>query len=185
MTAVESLAREHQTILDVVGLLETVAGRVEQGGHVEPAMLANLLDLCERCVHGCHVVKEEQGLFPALEARGLGRDITVVSAMLAQHQTANVFLKEMRAAANRLPSGDAAARRDFAVWVRDYVGLVREHIRIEDQYFYSLAEDTLQPADDEALRQRFDKIDRTANPPEERARCRSLLDQYREVAASW
>ena len=185
MTAVEELAREHRTILDVVGLLEATATHIERGGHVEPAMLGNLLGLCEWCIHASHVVKEEQGLFPLLEARGLGPETTAVAAIHAQHQTAAVFLREMRAAANRLPSGDAQARREFQVWVRDYVGLVREHIRIEDEYFYSLAQGALEAADDATLRARFDRIDRATNPPEEAARCRALVERYREVAAAW
>jgi len=117
MTAVESLALEHRTILEVLGLLETVAVRIERGGHVEAAMLGNLLGLCERCVQRVPRREEEQGLFPALEAprprarhhRGVGPSRPA--------QTAGVFLREMRGAANRLASATVVAAR-VRVWVR-------------------------------------------------------------------
>lgn len=185
MTAVESLAAEHQAILESVTWLERVAARLAAGAAVDGAILVDLVELCDLCVHRSHIIKEEQGLFPLLETHGLGPDITVVSALLAQHQTGSAFLREMRNACNRLASGDHHARHDFLVWARDYVGLVREHIRIEDQYFYSLAAETLQPADDTMLKARFERIERVSQGSGEMDRCRSLRERMRATVAAW
>jgi len=91
----------------------------------------------------------------------------------------------MQNAHGRLDSGDPLARHDFVVWARDYVGLVREHIRIEDQYFYSLAAETLQPADDATLKARFERIERVSQGSGETERCQSLRERMRALAAAW
>lgn len=185
MTAVESLAAEHRAILESVTWLERAAARLSEGASVDAATLGELVELCDLCVHRSHIIKEEQGLFPLLEAHGLGPDITVVSALLAQHQTGHVFLREMRNACGRLGSGEPSARYDFLMWARDYVGLVREHIRIEDQYFYSLAAETLHPDDDATLKERFARIERVSQGSGEMERCRSLRERMRAAAATW
>lgn len=181
MTAVESLTEEHGTILEVIEYLEQAAIRVERGEPVDLGSVMEIVELCELCVHVVHVTKEEQALFPLLESRGLGRDVTVVAALLAQHQTGGAFLRELRAAVTRALGGEASAGRDVVTWARDYAGLVREHIRIEDQYFYSLASRALRPEDDEALRARFSRIESSMAGRGERARCGELLDRLRSV----
>jgi len=181
MTAVEILSEEHRTILEVIVHLERAANRVEHGDPIDLRAVMEVVDLCDLCVHQMHVVKEEQALFPLLESRGLGREVTVVSALLAQHQTGGVFLRELRTAAARLGEGDSSARRDFVIWARDYSGLVREHIRIEDQYFYSLASQALKPADDEALQARFARIEGSIRGSGGRARCAALLGRLRAM----
>jgi hemerythrin-like domain-containing protein len=179
MTAVESLTEEHGTILEVIGHLEHAADSVERGDPVDLRSVSDLVELCDLCVHTVHVTKEEQALFPLLASRGLGPDVTVVAALLAQHQTGGAFLRELRAAVTRTLAGDADARRDVVIWARDYAGLVREHIRIEDEYFYSLASQALRPEDDEALRGRFARIESSIVNRGERARCGELLGRLR------
>jgi hemerythrin-like domain-containing protein len=185
MRAVESLLREHKDVETVVRILEAVAQRVDANRPVSPAFLGDLLEVCENAVQRAHVAKEEHVLFPALAARGLDRKMTVVAALTSQHEAVEAFLGEMRTAADAIAGGDAGAWRAFLLAARDYVRLVREHLRIENEYFYSLADRTLDPADDEALLAGFERIERVVLPPEQRARCQALLERCRHVVAAW
>jgi hemerythrin-like domain-containing protein len=185
MKAVESLIREHQDVETIVQILEAVARRVDGGGTVAAAFLADLLEVCEHAVERAHVAKEECVLFPVLATRGLDQKMTVIAALTSQHEAVRAFLGEMRTAANAIADGDTAAWRAFLLAARDYVRLVREHLRIENEYFYSLVDRTLDPADDEALLAGFERIERVVVPPEQRARCRVLLGRCRETVAAW
>jgi hemerythrin-like domain-containing protein len=149
--------------------------QLHSGAPADVAAWRDLVGLCEQWVDRAHVLKEEQGLFPLLRARGLGPEITVVAALLAQHQTGQAFLRELRQAVERLAAGDASARRDVALWARDYIELVKEHMRIEDQYFYGLADDSLSSTDDAALLEKFEQIDRAVGGSDEERRRWSAL----------
>jgi hemerythrin-like domain-containing protein len=160
MRAIDVLNRDHDRIKTLLVRLETAWRHLEAGHAVDAAPLIDLVTLCEHWVDRAHVLKEEQALFPLLKQRGLGPEITVVSALMAQHQTGQAFLRELRAAVDRLVAGDPSARREVRLWLRDYVDLVREHMRIEDHYFYDLAGDQLTAEDDAVLLAQFERIDR-------------------------
>jgi len=185
MKAVELLLREHQDVEAILAILEAVARRVDDDRPVPPSLLTDLLEVCEHGVERAHVAKEECVLFPALAARGLDQKMTVVAALTSQHEAVRAFLGEMRRAADAIAGGDASAWRAFLLASRDYVKVVREHLRIEDEYFYSLADRTLDPADDGALLAGFERIDRVVVPPHQRARCQALLQRCRDVVAGW
>jgi hemerythrin-like domain-containing protein len=161
MKAIDALARDHERIQVVLGLVEEGMRELESPGPANTDTWFDLLHLCEAWVDRAHVLKEEEGLFPLLRSRGLGPEITVVAALMSQHQTGQAFLRQLRRAVERLASGDASARHDVIVWARDYVELLREHMRIEDHYFYELAEGTLTAGDDLMLLEKFERIDRT------------------------
>jgi hemerythrin-like domain-containing protein len=170
MKAIDVLTRDHERIQVVLALVEQGMRELAGSGYADTDAWFDLLRLCEAWVDRAHVLKEEEGLFPLLRSRGLGPEITVVAALMSQHQTGQAFLRQWRKAVERLAGGDATARQDVIVWARDYVELLREHMRIEDQYFYELADGTLTPADDEALLEKFERIDRTigATPEQQR-----------------
>lgn len=176
MKAIDVLTRDHERIKVILGLLGNAMRQLNTGGPADEASWLDLVGLCEHWVERAHVLKEEQALFPLLRARGLGPEVTVVAALLAQHQTGRAFLRELRRAVERLAGGDASARRDVALWARDYIELVKEHMRIEDQYFYGLADDSLAAADDVALLEKFEQIDRAVGgSSEQRERWSALF----------
>jgi len=166
MRAIDVLTRDHQRIKTVIERLEHAVVGFDRGRGTDVGTLQEIIGLCERWVERAHVLKEEQCFFPLLEARGLGPELTVVSALLSQHRTGEAFLRELRLAVDRAGRGEAGARRDVVIWARDYVELLREHMRIEDQYFYALADDALTPGDDESLLEAFARVDRAVGGDE-------------------
>jgi hemerythrin-like domain-containing protein len=176
MKAIDVLARDHERIQVVLALVEQGMRELAASGPVNVDAWFDLLQLCEAWVDRAHVLKEEEGLFPLLRSRGLGPEITVVAALMSQHQTSQAFLRQWRRAVQRLAAGDASARQDVIVWARDYVELLREHMRIEDHYFYELADGTLTATDDAALLEKFERIDRTIGAtPEQQQRWATMV----------
>jgi len=161
MKAIDVLARDHERIQVILALVEQGMHDLESSRRANTEAWFDLLQLCEAWIDRAHVLKEEEGLFPLLRSRGLGPEITVVAALMSQHQTGQAFLRQLRRAVERLAAGDASARHDVIVWARDYVELLREHMRIEDHYFYELADGSLTAADEAALLEKFERIDRT------------------------
>jgi hemerythrin-like domain-containing protein len=176
MKAIDVLARDHERIKAALDLVGDAMRQLETAPRPDVEQWNDLLALCEQWVDKAHVLKEEQGLFPILRSRGLGPEVTVVAALMSQHQTGQAFLRELRRAVARLAAGDPTARQDVLVWARDYIELLREHMRIEDHYFYELADGSLSERDDAALLEKFARIDRTTGgSDEDRRRWAAML----------
>jgi hemerythrin-like domain-containing protein len=158
MRAIEILLNEHRAVLGAVARLEQLARALQSGRPVAVDDLRDVIDFCERFVDGSHVAKEERVLFPILAERGLGRDISVVSALVSQHHTGRAHVRHMRRAADAMAANPRVAL-DLAASALAYVELVREHLRIEDTYFYSLAQGCLSFDEDATLLGAFEAID--------------------------
>ena len=127
------------------------------------------------CMDGLHVLKEERVLFPLLQSRGLTRDHAVVNALLTQHETARVYLGRLRTLSSGVRAGQRDALRQLTADLREFVALVHEHIRIEDDYFYRVAREHLQPADVERIGVEFQRLEQAVDGTAIRARCERVL----------
>jgi hemerythrin-like domain-containing protein len=178
------LMDEHRGFSAMLDVLDAAAGRLERGADVPMPMLADVLDFFETFT-ARHHDKEEEMLFPLLARHGIGPDLTVVSALMSQHEAGRMYGRKMRVALTRLQQGDAAAAAPLAADARAYTELIREHIRIEDEYFYKLADQVLTEAEHAIIVARFSggEQNRAADP--ERERYLKMLEVYPGVAAGW
>jgi hemerythrin-like domain-containing protein len=179
------LMREHRDFHSMLGVLETVASRMERGDPLPPAMPTDLVDFFERFADRHHS-KEEVALFPEVARHGLGHDKSVVAALLAQHEAGRAYTRKMRADLAALQGGAPDAATDFANHARGYAELMREHIRIEDAYFYRLADELLTREEGESLRAMFSPGRHDDGlPAAERERYVRMLSEYPALAAAW
>lgn len=181
MKAIDVLGREHQLLVGMMEALEGAAARLAAGGEFPPALLADLVAAFQFHVDENHVIKEEHVLFPALEAHGVERSTAVVAALVAQHETGRVFRRDLAALCARLVDGDQEARRALPALARAYTALLREHIRIEDEYFYSLADGTISPEADDRLMTLFDKVDVVSSAGERVEQTRRVVARCRQA----
>jgi hemerythrin-like domain-containing protein len=183
MRFLDVLMDEHQGFTTMLDVLDGVASRLELGAEVPMPMLVDVLDFFERFTDRHHD-KEEALLFPLLAKHGIGSDQTVVSALMSQHEAGRAYGAKMHRELRRLQQGDPAAPAALAAIARGYSELLREHIRIEDEYFYKLADQVLTEAEHEAIVEQFGSpATREAHP--ERARYLRMLDTYPAVVAAW
>lgn len=136
ISAVSILSGEHRVILQVLATLEAIASRAAAGDL--PADDADAaLDVLRTFADACHHGKEEDILFPALEAQVPGFGPTRV--MRDEHEAGRALLRAMAAAA---AGGDGSA---FAAAARAYVELLRAHIAKEDDILFRIAQALLSP----------------------------------------
>jgi len=143
MKSLESLSTEHRTIEQMLIVLEASAERLEQGGDVPTSLVRDVLDFFHHFADALHHAKEERRLFPVLAGHGLGPEASVVGALMHQHDAGRAYVREMRAELERLCDGDRLAAAALAASARAYVDLLREHIRMEDENLFPLAEKTI------------------------------------------
>lgn len=183
MRFLDVLMEEHRGFVAMLDVLDAVAARLAGGREVPMPMLTDVLEFFERFADRHHD-KEEALLFPLLAKHGIGPDQTVVSALMSQHEAGRVYGSKMKQELRRFQQGDAAAAGELAANARGYTELIREHIRIEDEYFYKLADQVLTEAEHDAILQQFVGADaRPAHP--ERARYLEMLNVYPAVVAGW
>jgi hemerythrin-like domain-containing protein len=178
------LMDEHRGFSSMLDVLDAIAGRLERGADVPIPMLSDVLDFFESFTDRHHD-KEEAMLFPLLARHGIGPDQTVVSVLLSQHEAGRVYGAKMRRQLKRMQQGDPEAGVALASDARGYTELIREHIRIEDEYFYKLADRVLTEAEHAALVEQFggDPGNRATHP--DRERYMKMLEVYPGVAAGW
>ena len=184
MRFLDVLMDEHRGFSAMLDVLEAVAGRLERGADVPMPMLVDVLDFFENFTDRHHD-REEDLLFPLLAKHGIGPDQTVVGALMFQHEAGRMYSTKMRGDLKRMTQGDPSAAGALAADARGYTELIREHIRIEDEYLYKLADSVLTEAEHEAIVEQFSgSPDNRAGHPE-RERYLEMLDVYPGVVAGW
>jgi hemerythrin-like domain-containing protein len=180
MRSTDTLRQEHEHILQALSVLDAL---VDRAARSEPApqadaraLLAFFRDFADRSHHA----KEENALFPALEARGLPRRGGPIGVMLAEHDEGRALL---RALADTAALGEGeAARANFAGAARAYTSLLRAHIQKENEILFRMAERVLDVAEDERITSLFAEADAAALPPGERDR---LLASVASLACTY
>lgn len=154
MKATELLMNEHRVIEQVLACLEVITNQAEATGTLDTESAAQALDFFRNFADRCHHAKEENHLFPLLEARGLIREGGPTGVMLHEHETGRALLSAM---------AQAVERRDAATFfppARSYITMLRQHIWKEDQRLFQMAGHLLSATDDDQLLHAFTSTER-------------------------
>jgi hemerythrin-like domain-containing protein len=158
-TATGMLREEHQLIVKVLDVLEQVVEKGQSGEWDVDAMeecVAFFRLFADLCHHG----KEEDLLFPELEARGMPREQGPIAVMLFEHRQGRALVAQMAGALEGAREGATEPLARFENAARAYIQLLRGHIHKEDNVLFNMADFM------------FDA-----------AGCRRLCDQYDVVCA--
>jgi hemerythrin-like domain-containing protein len=120
-TATSRLRDEHQLILQVADAMQALLASAEGP---------------DACHHG----KEEDLLFPELEAAGLPRNQGPIAVMLYEHQQGRAFAQQMADALAPARQGDEPALAALQKAARGYIDLIRGHILKEDRILFEMAD---------------------------------------------
>lgn len=159
MQITDTLRNEHEVIQQVLDCLEELAERATAQAGLDTASAADALDFLTAFADRCHHAKEEQILFPALNARGLPREVGPIAVMLREHELGRAAIAAMKGALDgakhRLP--DAPQR--FARAAREYVALLREHIAKENGVLFPMADGMLGAEGERELLREFERVE--------------------------
>ncbi|MGD2122785.1 MAG: hemerythrin domain-containing protein [Gemmatimonadota bacterium] len=138
-TATEGLREEHQWILKVAGVLETILDREPDEG-LDFDALEECVSFIRLFADACHHGQEEDLLFPELHARGMPRDAGPIAVMLQEHEMGRSLVGQMRKALSQAREGDGDACKIVVNAGRGYIQLIRGHIGKEDNILFNLAD---------------------------------------------
>ena len=160
MDPIEDLKKEHDAVRMTLRILNAICNRFETAGTgFDTGHLDQLLTFFSVFVDKCHHGKEEQYLFPALEAAGVGNQGGPIELMLREHQQGRELVAAMRAAVSGLTAGDRAAASEFAKNAREYIQLLDQHIDKENNVLFPLAGQRLETGTLERLSEGFESIE--------------------------
>ena len=159
MQAYEILKSEHQVILQVLECLEKITREAIEKGALDQASAEEALDFFGNFADGCHHHKEEEHLFPMMEAHGCIREGGPTGVMLSEHEVGRTHVRGMREAGPGAALGGAEALGNFVGHAREYVRLLRDHIHKEDHCLFPMAEQALGETASAELLERFGKVE--------------------------
>ncbi len=134
------LREEHQLILKVLDALEQVLNKGSAVSAQNVEMLAKYASFFRLFADACHHGKEEDLLFPELEARGIPREGGPIGVMLAEHEQGRAFVRQMHEALPGARAGEAAAMDALVAAGRKYIDLLRRHIDKEENVLFNMAD---------------------------------------------
>ena len=146
--ATADLRDEHEVILQALAVLERVATRLASGRPVSDSALTDLVRFLQTFADRCHHGKEEDQLFPAMRAKGMGDTLTV---FLEEHEEGRRYLRTLASGAS-IASRAAAARR--------YVALLRDHIERENEVLFPMADGLFTAEEHAALARAYEDVER-------------------------
>ncbi len=149
------LKAEHQVILRVLKVLRRLINRFNAGEGFERESLAQCVEFFRSFADACHHAKEEELLFPTLEAKGIPRDGGPIGCMLEEHRQARVFTAEMGDAIEANKCGSPGAPARFVEAADQYIDLLTNHIYKEDNILFAMGDRVMSDEDQSALREQF------------------------------
>jgi len=156
----EILRHEHRVIEQVLAVLEKLADHAANNGRIDAELASQALDFFRHFADHCHHAKEEDLLFPALEAKGFPREGGPTGVMLYEHEQGRALIRQMVEAIQAAETDSRAAARKFAEAARQYVTLLRQHISKEDNILFVLAERTLNTSEQAEMLAKFETTEK-------------------------
>lgn len=159
MKAIEQLKKEHKAVKVMLRVLEKITKNLEAGDSVDPEHLGGIVEFFQVFVDRCHHVKEENMLFVAMQQATDPGDGDRIGALLKDHVSGRNYVRDLSHAVKHFQDGDMAAVPEILRWARAYIVLLIQHIDIEDNILYPLANERLSAQQQEELLEQFNKLE--------------------------
>ncbi len=174
------LVEEHEVICSVLDAVEAVL--VRGGDEFPQEFFEKAFDFFPTFADKCHHAKEEDHLFPMLEARGVPRQGGPIGCMLKEHDQARAHVAAVRQALKLTAPGEGEARRTVRREASAYVALLREHINKENTVLFPAGDYHLTTEDRESLVKAFQRAQDGDLPPGTHERYVALAAELRIMA---
>jgi hemerythrin-like domain-containing protein len=137
MRPTEILSSEHRAIERALDVLLALVRNAANGGGLDRRGACLVVEFLREFADVYHHGKEEQRLFPALEALGMPRHAGPLAVMLQEHELGRQYVSAMGVA---LEAEDDGA---FIPPAEGFVALLRDHIAKEDGVLFPMADSML------------------------------------------
>ncbi|GMU21679.1 MAG: hypothetical protein AMXMBFR13_17690 [Phycisphaerae bacterium] len=182
MKATDIMKAEHRTIERVLECLAKASAQVEAPDVLDGDSIRKLLEFFRDFADRCHHDKEEKRFFPVARHRGVGCPPGDIDILLDEHEQGRSHVRAMAEALSEAEQGDASAKARFRENARQYIALLSEHIRKEDDCLFPTADNLLTADDQESLTHAFEAIEREEMGTGTHERLHALAD---ELCKKW
>lgn len=174
------LMEEHRVIEQVLACLERLADNCDARQPLDLAAAGQIIEFIREYADHCHHAKEEDLLFPLMEAKGFSRAHGPTGVMLTEHDEGRGHVRAMDESIASLSTGDSAATATFVRHARLFVQLLRQHIMKEDHCLFPMADQALSLADQTELEHSFDRVEHDQFGPAVHEKYRALANRLAE-----
>jgi len=181
MKATEELKKEHRGIDLMLRVLSAVADKLGRGEPLHTPHVDGIMEFLTIFVDKCHHGKEEEFLFPALEAVGVPREGGPIGVLLGEHEQGRRLVARLKEFVAGCQSGDQQAGAGFQSVVKDYVALLNQHITKEDAVLFPMADARLDAKQDADLFEAFEQLERERIGAGRHEAFHALLDQLQDT----
>jgi len=160
MNAIDELITEHEAVKTTLKVLNTISQEFGKSSRVpNTEHLEQLFEFFSVFVDKCHHGKEEDLLFPAMEAVGISREGGPIGVMLSEHQQGRDLVSKMKQDLSAYVNGDPNAAQTFKKHADAYVNLLTYHIDKENAVLYPMALKHLSAEKLAEMKNGFDRIE--------------------------
>ncbi len=161
LAATKQLRDEHEGIKVMLRIMGNVCRKTQESGGLHTAHFSAILEFLKVFVDKCHHAKEEELLFPALEALGIPGEGGPIGVMLHEHAMGRGFIKAMGETFSKYAQGEksAAAVAEIVHNAQEYIALLFNHIEKENTVLFVMAENMLSATQQEELYAGFERIE--------------------------
>lgn len=159
MKPTDILTDEHRVIEQVLECLRVIVERAGTDRKLDGQSAREAVSFFRHFADKCHHAKEEDHLFPAMEARGFPREGGPTGVMIYEHQQARDHVRKMDESIEAASQGDPAAVQEFTRHARAYSNLLRNHIEKEDHCLYTMANQAFTDEDQQEMLLAFEKVE--------------------------
>lgn len=153
MTATTALRSEHDHILAMIACLRAACAAAESSGQFDSETFRKGVDFIRQYADAWHHAKEEEHLFPALEAAGMPRDGGPISVMLHEHVLGRSYVGKIADHLEAAREGDEEARLLVLRYTLAWANLLTGHIQKENAILFNMADQMLPPQEHARLEQ--------------------------------
>jgi len=180
MQALDIINEEHRNLWRIAITIDSVAGELEHGTHVEPAFFTSIFDYIEQFMDGCHHAKEDDYLFPRLRERSPEAAV-IIDRLQAEHRNGPEVLRSLREQLAATARGELA-NAVFADALRTYTQALKAHIRTEEKDALPLAREVLTSDDWQTIDRAFLDNDDPLFGSQARSEFRELFHRIANLA---
>ncbi len=125
---------------------------------------------------GCHNHKEEQHLFPLIEARGIPRQGGPLAVMLQEHEQSRQLLARLAPMMEAVADGDKSHLDEFKRVFTEYATLMKSHYWKENDILYPMARRVMSEEDADSVIAGIEQVEALLGP-DTRAKYAQLAQQ--------
>ncbi len=141
-----------------LSILEKLCQRLADGEEVNTEHFGQVLEFIQAFADQCHHGKEEQFLFPALEAAGIPKAGGLLGVM-SEHEQCRVLIGQLAACWQKHRSGDRTAAAAVIASARNYSAFLHAHIFEENNVLFPMAEACLSADSQRRLLEQFERLE--------------------------